>query len=135
MENEKIKHLEFIQNIITRMNTNSFQIKGWTITIISAILALFASTGKICFILISVFPAVVFWFLDTFYLLQERKFRKLYEEIIETNKIKSFSMKEIKLYHKGTINYFKIFFSKTIFYLYFPLIIFLILIYLYFYNF
>jgi hypothetical protein len=23
----KIKHLEFLQNIITRMNTNSFQIK------------------------------------------------------------------------------------------------------------
>jgi hypothetical protein len=28
MEIDKKQHLEFIQNIITRMNTNSFQIKG-----------------------------------------------------------------------------------------------------------
>ncbi len=27
MSPEKIKHLEFIQNVITRMNTNSFQIR------------------------------------------------------------------------------------------------------------
>jgi hypothetical protein len=27
---EEVKHLEFIQGVITRMNTNSFQMKGWT---------------------------------------------------------------------------------------------------------
>lgn len=32
----KIKHLEFIQNIINRMNLNSFQIKEWMIMIVSA---------------------------------------------------------------------------------------------------
>ena len=35
MEN-KIKHLEFIQSTITRMNQNSFQIKGWMITFVSS---------------------------------------------------------------------------------------------------
>ena len=39
MSEDKLKHLEFIQNIITRMNTNSFLIKGWAVTIASAILA------------------------------------------------------------------------------------------------
>ena len=43
MEN-KIKHLEFIQSTITRMNQNSFQIKGWMITLVSALLALYASS-------------------------------------------------------------------------------------------
>ena len=43
-QDEKLKHLEFIQNVITRMNRNSFQLKGWAITIVSAILALAAST-------------------------------------------------------------------------------------------
>ena len=33
----KIEHLKMIQGIITRMNTNSFQIKGWTITLVSAL--------------------------------------------------------------------------------------------------
>lgn len=42
----KVKHLEFIQNVITRMNTNSFQIKEWTVTITSALLAIFAAKSN-----------------------------------------------------------------------------------------
>lgn len=30
---DRIKYLEPVQNVITRMNTNSFQLKGWMITI------------------------------------------------------------------------------------------------------
>jgi len=37
---ETMQHLEFIQNVITRMNTNSFQIKGMAITIVSALIAI-----------------------------------------------------------------------------------------------
>lgn len=44
MTNDQIKHLEFIQNSITRMNQNSFQIKTFTITIVAALLAVYAST-------------------------------------------------------------------------------------------
>ena len=51
MEN-KIKHLEFIQSTITRMNQNSFQIKGWMITLVSALLALYASSERVVYILI-----------------------------------------------------------------------------------
>lgn len=40
MADEQLKHLEFIQNVITRMNTNSFQIKAWAVTIVSALLAI-----------------------------------------------------------------------------------------------
>jgi len=36
------KHLECIQNSITRMNQCSFQMKGWAITLASALIALFA---------------------------------------------------------------------------------------------
>ena len=46
MTNEQLKHLEFIQNVITRMNTNSFQIKTWAVTLVSALLAIFASTNR-----------------------------------------------------------------------------------------
>lgn len=82
MKQERIKHLEFIQNVITRMNQNSFMIKGWAITIVSALLALYASNNKKIFLLVSVFPTVVFMLLDSYYLWQERKFRNLYNKII-----------------------------------------------------
>lgn len=68
MENNKIKHLEFIQSTITRMNQNSFKIKGWMITLVSALLALYASSEKVVYILIAIVPTIVFWFLDAYYL-------------------------------------------------------------------
>lgn len=83
MSDNQIKHLEFIQNIITRMNSNSFQIKGWTITIVSALLALFASSEKkeVLYLFFAIAPTLIFWFLDTYYLQQERKFRGLYDDV------------------------------------------------------
>lgn len=95
MSEKKIKHLEFIQNIITRMNQNSFLIKGWAVTLISALLALYANNGKKLFVLISVFPVAVFMLLDSYYLWQERKFRCLYNKIIlssQEEQIPLFSM-------------------------------------------
>ena len=83
MSTEQLKHLEFIQAVITRMNANSFQIKGWTVTIVSALLAIFASTKNHYFILTGIFPNIVFWFLDSYYLQQERKFRGLYNDVAD----------------------------------------------------
>jgi hypothetical protein len=42
----KLKHLEFIQNVITRMNTNSFLIKVWVATLVSALFALAAKDAN-----------------------------------------------------------------------------------------
>jgi hypothetical protein len=81
MEEEKRQHLEFIQNVITRMNTNSFQIKGMAVTIVSALIAIYASTGNTAFIFLGIAPTVLFWFLDSYYLQQERKFRGVYNNV------------------------------------------------------
>ena len=77
----KLKHLEFIQNIITRMNTNSFQIKGMSVTITAALLALTATNFNMLFISIVYFPLLIFWGLDAYYLSQEKGYRELYNEI------------------------------------------------------
>jgi len=132
MNDEKIKHLEFIQNIITRMNTNSFQIKGMTITIVSALLAVYASEKEPTFILISIFPLILFWFLDAYYLTQERKFRGLYNDILKGNKseLKPFEMRP-DLYNKGKYSFFSVLFSKTIWTLYLIVAFVLTLVYFY----
>lgn len=39
MEN-KLKHLEMIQGIINRMASNSFALKGWSVTLVAGIFAL-----------------------------------------------------------------------------------------------
>ncbi|CAK3413673.1 hypothetical protein [Vibrio crassostreae] len=76
----KIAHLQFIQDVISRMNSNSFLIKGWAITLIAALLALAADNNPQLFIASYIVPPI-FWFLDGFFLSQERKFRKLYDHV------------------------------------------------------
>ncbi len=135
MEEERIKHLEFIQNIITRMNTNSFQIKEWTVALVSAILALYVSTQNNCFILLGILPSLLFWFLDAYYLTQERKFRGLYNNVagIEENpkEIKLFEMRP-DLYVGGKYAYCNVFCSKTIGTFYASIVITLTCLYIYF---
>jgi len=131
MSPEKIKHLEFIQDVITRMNSNSFQMKGWMVAIVSALLAVYASTQNDKFALVAIFPAVVFWFLDTYYLWQERKFRGLYNDVVgltKTQHIELFAM-PVNLYTGGEYSYWNVFMSLTISTLYLPVIVVLLGIY------
>jgi len=129
MTEEKIKHLEFIQKSITRMSTNSFQIKGWMITIVSALLAVYTASSNHYLFLIGLFPVFVFWLLDTYYLTQERKFRGLYNDVAgisETPKpLKLFEMRP-DLYKGGRYHFWNVFFSVTILTLYLSLAIILL---------
>jgi len=78
----RVKHLEFIRDVIDRMGQNSFLIKGWGITLIAAIFAV-AVIKEVSwvFILIGLLPAIAFWGLDSYFLWQERLFRELYKDV------------------------------------------------------
>ncbi len=77
----KIKHLEFIQDTIKRMAGNSFLLRGWSITLIIAIVTLASQAYKPIYFWIALFTTIIFWCLDSYYLFQERKFRCLYDEV------------------------------------------------------
>jgi len=96
---EKLKHLEFIQSVITRMNSNSFLIKGWTVTLVSAVFALAAKDTNPSFVLIAYIPIPMFWGLDAFFLSQERQYRALFDETAKTQPPTHFSMDASKLNH------------------------------------
>jgi len=126
---QELKHLEFIQNVITRMNSNSFSMKGWMITIFSAFLALYASNKNIDYILFAIPIVFIFWLLDSYYLLQERKFRGLYNDKAKLSDnpktIKDFSMstKEYISTEDKKYAFFNVFKSITQWSLYFTIII------------
>ena len=63
---DKQKHLEFIQNAITRMAGNSFRLKGWTVLLVSALFAYFARFGESGYVFIVIVPILAFWVLDGF---------------------------------------------------------------------
>jgi len=69
------KEIEIIQSIIGRMAFNSFLIKGWTLTLVIASLLLNHDFEEKW---LGFIPLVIFWFLDAYYLRQEKLFRKLH---------------------------------------------------------
>ena len=75
-----LKEIEIIQDIIKRMAFNSFIIKGWTITLVAVALLLKGSKYQV---LIAFIPLIVFWFLDAYFLWQERLYRRLYNWVIQ----------------------------------------------------
>ncbi len=124
------KHLEFIQSNISRMNQCSFQMKGWAITIVSALLAVFASTTNTMFIFIAIAPTCLFWVLDAFYLSKERKFIAMYNDIIkkaEDSKIEFDFEMPIHKYKEWKYSFFNAVISPTEIILYGTIIIGLIL--------
>ena len=76
-----MRHLDMIQAVITRMATNSFMLKGWAVTLIAGVFVLSSKDSNPLFFLIAYIPIVLFWFLDSYYLQLERKFRVLYKQI------------------------------------------------------
>ncbi|MEH0558367.1 hypothetical protein OG810_32065 [Streptomyces sp. NBC_01693] len=80
LDADRIKHLEFIQAVITRMGTNSFLVKGWALTLAAAFLALSAGRLSWPLALAGAVPLICFWSLDGYFLRQERLFRHLYED-------------------------------------------------------
>ena len=83
----KLKHLDFIQTVISRMNNCSFLLKGWSVTLVSALFALSAKDTDARFVLIAYFPAIVFWILDGFFLDQEKRYRQLYALVIKDSEL------------------------------------------------
>lgn len=81
MSDAKHQHLNMIQGTIGRLASNSFQMKGWSVVIVSALFALSAANSNKYFALIALFPAFIFWLLDGYFLMQERLFRHLYDEV------------------------------------------------------
>lgn len=113
---EKKEHLKMIEDIITRMANNSFQLKSWTVSLISAILIFADFNNEICFIWIAYIPIIVFWALDAFYLQLERKYRGLYnlvqkDLINDTNNVPYFDMNTNKVPVSCIV---RIMFSKSI---------------------
>ena len=76
---KKLKHLEFIQGVINRLAANSFQMKGWSVVLVAAILVLLAREGRLDAGFIAIGPLLLFWGLDGYFLWQERLYRALYD--------------------------------------------------------
>ena len=77
----KLKHLEMIQGIINRMASNSFWLKGWSLTLVTSLIAVSTDKANFLFALVALVPCLVFWGLDGYLPRREKLFRGLYDYV------------------------------------------------------
>ncbi|WHY85730.1 hypothetical protein QNH39_24505 [Neobacillus novalis] len=124
MNENKIKHLEFIQGVINRMGQNSFLLKGWAVTLVAG-LFVFANTQDMEWRMISIafIPSIFFWLLDGYFLWQEKLFRKLYDQVRKKaeEEVIDFSM-NVQPFVREVHSWISTCFSNTLSLFYLPII-------------
>lgn len=126
----KTKHLEFIQSVINRMSSNSFLLKGWAVTLVSALMVLSAKDSNRRFVLLSLVPVIMFWVLDGYFLRQERLFRALYDVVrTKSDKEIDYSM-NTNPYSHVVDNWLKVIWSNTLWIFYGCLFTAVVLVYI-----
>jgi hypothetical protein len=80
IDNGRLKHL-IVQQVIMHMANKSFLLKGWSTTLLSAIVAIAVKDSLYRMIWIAFLPVLMFWMLDGYFLRQERLYRKLWDNI------------------------------------------------------
>lgn len=63
------------------MNSNSIMIKGWCVTLVAALFALGAKDSNVNFAIIAYIVIPTFWVLDGFFIIREKHFRNLYNQV------------------------------------------------------
>jgi hypothetical protein len=125
---DKRKHLELIQAVITRMAGNSFLLKGWAVTLVSALFALAAKDSSKHYVLLTYIPATMFWILDGYFLRQEKLFRKLYDGVrLRSDETTDYSM-DTAPYKSQVPSWFGVMISGTLLIFYGALLITVIIV-------
>jgi hypothetical protein len=78
---KKIKHLEMIQMTISKFDNNSFLLRGWAVTLVTAAIALNTKQSDKSFFLIAYLPIAVFWIFDGYFVSVKRRYLALYNHV------------------------------------------------------
>lgn len=108
---DREKHLSMIHGEISKMGRNVLICRGLCLGVLTWVLFLAAQHGDRLLSIFSCVPIFGLWLMDTYFLRQERLFRKLYDHVRkETTKV-DFSMDTLP-FKKLVPSYMKTMFSK-----------------------
>lgn len=116
----RLKYLEMVQAIITRIANYNATLKNYCITLTTAICGFAITLNRPYVTVLALLPIIVFALLDAQYLRIERRFRALYDRVRQEdwNTIPNF---EINLGAASPLGFFTVFFSWSIWSFYLPL--------------
>jgi hypothetical protein len=110
-----IRHLELIQSVVSRLAGNSFITKGWALTVAGAIYSFAASHLSPWIALAGLIPTIGFWWLDAYFLRQERLFRCLYDDArLRNTTVEPFGMHILIYKSRPSTRWPRVLFSLTL---------------------
>ena len=115
---QKVTHLQLIQDIVKRMAENSFKLKAWTTALVSAILAISEKSDQSYLLPMAGFVLILFWFLDAYFLRLENLYRDLYNYVRKLDDVTRLEfdlnpyLEEVE--HKKSLSIFSYMFSTTL---------------------
>jgi uncharacterized membrane protein YbaN (DUF454 family) len=127
MDDGRKDHLQMIQGVIDRMGQNSFQLKGWAVTLAAALEVFLKGEAKPVWLFVPALPVVAFWLLDAWYLRRERLFRRLFDHVRTETGAPDFSM-DARPFAAETGSVFAVALSPTIICFYGPILLAVILL-------
>ncbi len=113
---QRIAHLQMIQGVISRVSSDSQNIKTLSVTVAAAVIALAGTsqTYSTSITILSMFIMLLFWWLAANSLLVERSYRYMYDEIRTNNIVSDFSM-DWRTYCDRVPSVWSLAFSQSIF--------------------
>lgn len=103
-----------LQAVIARMGGNLFILKGWSITLIVALIAIIGKDLNARNVVLSFAVLFIFWILDGYFLSLERCYRSLYDQVRANPQNEADFSMEIKNTLNGRNTWFRSMFSKTL---------------------
>jgi hypothetical protein len=113
VEADRGEHLKMIQEVVSRLATCSFQLKGWIVTLTAALVVFLKDEVNPIYLFVPALPVIAFWLLDAWYLRQERLFRRLYDDVRCKEGVADFSM-DTRPFRNTVGSVMQVAFSRTI---------------------
>ncbi|WP_139337868.1 hypothetical protein [Micromonospora avicenniae] len=83
---DRRKHLDYIQAVVTRMSSASSAAKGWLLPVVTATYGYSLTKKDSSVAILGVGAVLLFGFLDANYLRQEKAYRRLYDAVARGTK-------------------------------------------------
>lgn len=98
-----IAHMNALQGIISRLANNSASCKTWCLTLVSALISLAGAAKSPATISFVLLPIVVFGFLDTMYLSQEKAYRDHYDAMTKKLRDATYKLDDVYNAHASIV--------------------------------
>jgi hypothetical protein len=111
---DRRKHLDYLQSVVSRLAGNSFSIKGWAVALVAILGGFAAKDSDPRFVFGLWLPVFCFWGLDAFYLRQERLFRRLYDAAVKEESSAPVYSMDVRPFESEVPKIIKVAFSRTV---------------------